>query len=57
MIATIAERVKKSVAAGKRLEQIKAERPAREWEDRFPQSFVTADHVVEEAYRGATPKP
>jgi hypothetical protein len=43
-----------AVAAGRSLEQVKAERPAREWEDRFPHSFVTSDHVVEEAYRAAT---
>jgi cyclase len=46
MLATVSE--------GKTLEQVKAERPAREWEDRFPNSFVTSDHVVEEAWRSAT---
>ena len=54
MLATIDERVKKLVAAGRSLEQIKAERPTREWDERFPQSFVTSDHVVEEAHRTAT---
>jgi cyclase len=54
MLATIQARVTKSVAAGRSLEQVKAERPTKEWDDRFPQSFVTADHVVEEAYRAAT---
>ena len=54
MLATIDERVKKSVAAGRSLEQVKAERPTKEWDERFPQSFVTSDHVVEEAYRAAT---
>ncbi len=53
MLATIHERVKKSVAAGKSLEQVKAERPTKEWDDRFPGSFVTSEHVVEEAYRAA----
>jgi hypothetical protein len=46
--------VKKSVAAGRSLEQVKAERPTKEWDERFPGSFVTSDHVVEEAYRAAT---
>jgi cyclase len=54
MLATILERVKTLVAGGKTLEQVKAERPAKEWDGRFPASFVTSDHVVEEAYRAAT---
>jgi cyclase len=54
MVATIDDRVKKGAAAGKSLEQIKAERPAGEWEGRFTKSFVTSDHPIEEAYREAT---
>jgi glyoxylase-like metal-dependent hydrolase (beta-lactamase superfamily II) len=54
MLATIFDRVTKAVAAGKSLEQVKAERPTREWDDRLPSSFVTSDHAVEEAYRDAT---
>jgi cyclase len=54
MLVTIHERVQKAVTAGKSLEQVKAERPTREWDERFPQSFVTSDHVVEEAYRAVT---
>jgi ribulose-5-phosphate 4-epimerase/fuculose-1-phosphate aldolase len=57
MVATIDERVRKSVAAGKTLEQVKAERPAREWDGRLPATFVTSDHVVEQAYRDATSSP
>jgi cyclase len=51
MLATIHERVKKAVASGKSLEQIKAQRPTKQWDALFPRSFVTSDHVVEEAYR------
>ena len=54
MLATIHERVRRSVTAGKSLEQVKAERPTKEWDERFPSSFVTSDHVVEEAYRAVT---
>ena len=54
MLATIHERVKRSVAAGKSLEQVKAERPTKDWDERFPASFVTSEHVVEEAYRSVT---
>jgi glyoxylase-like metal-dependent hydrolase (beta-lactamase superfamily II) len=54
MLVTIQERVKKATADGKSLEQVKAERPTKEWDERFPASFVTSEHVVEEAYRSAT---
>ncbi|MGH8251980.1 MAG: MBL fold metallo-hydrolase [Steroidobacteraceae bacterium] len=54
MLATILERVRNAVAAGRTLAEIKADRPSKEWDDRFPESFVTSDHVVEEAYRAAT---
>jgi cyclase len=54
MLATILDRVKTSVAAGRTLEQVKAERPAKEWDGRFPASFVTSEHVVEEAFRTVT---
>jgi glyoxylase-like metal-dependent hydrolase (beta-lactamase superfamily II) len=53
MIATIQERVAKLVASGKSLEQVKAEQPTREWDELMPRSFVTSDHLVEEAYRAA----
>jgi glyoxylase-like metal-dependent hydrolase (beta-lactamase superfamily II) len=51
MLVTIVERVKRSAAAGRSLGEVKAERPTREWDERFPASFVTPDHVVEEIYR------
>jgi glyoxylase-like metal-dependent hydrolase (beta-lactamase superfamily II) len=53
MLATIRDRVTTSAGAGKTLDQVKAEAPTREWEGRFPHSFVTSDHVVEEAFREA----
>lgn len=56
MLATIYDRVKRAASSGKTLEQIKAERPTKEWDARFPRSFVTSDHVLEEAYRAATPR-
>jgi hypothetical protein len=54
MVATINDRVRSAAASGKSLEQIKAERPAREWEGRFTRSFVTSDHPIEEAYEEAS---
>jgi cyclase len=57
MLVTILESVKRSVASGKNLEQLRQERPTREWDDEFPESFVTSDHVVEEAYRAVTAEP
>jgi glyoxylase-like metal-dependent hydrolase (beta-lactamase superfamily II) len=56
MLSTVYERVRKAVAAGRSLDQIKAERPTREWDERFTRSFVTPEHAVEEAYRSATSK-
>jgi glyoxylase-like metal-dependent hydrolase (beta-lactamase superfamily II) len=53
MLMTIDERVKKGVAAGLSLEQIKAQKPTLEWDAKLPDSFVTSDHVVEEAHRAA----
>jgi cyclase len=57
MLETVHQRVKASVAAGRSLEQVKAERPTKEWDERFPESFVTSLHVVEETYRAVTSPP
>ncbi len=54
MPATIFENVRKAAASGKSLEQVKLDRPTREWDGVFPKSFVSADHVIEEAYRAVT---
>jgi cyclase len=51
MLTAILARVKKLVASGKTLDEVKRERPTRQWDERVPKSFVTSDHVVEEAYR------
>jgi cyclase len=51
MLTAILARVKKLVASGKTLDEAKRERPTRQWDERVPKSFVTSDHVVEEAYR------
>ncbi len=53
MLVKILERVRNSAAAGKSIEQIKEERLTREWDGEFPESFVTSDHVIEEAFREA----
>ena len=53
MLATIDQRVRNLMASGRTLEQIKAERPAKEWEERFTSSFVTSDHPIEEAFAAA----
>jgi cyclase len=51
MLVTIHGRVNKAAASGMNLEQIKAQRLTKEWDERFPRSFVTSDHVIEEAFR------
>ena len=57
MLVTILERVRKSAASGKSIEKIKEERLTREWDDDFPESFVTSDHVIEEAFRQVIGSP
>jgi cyclase len=54
MLTAILTRVKKLTASGKTLDEVKRERPTRQWDARFPKSFVTSDHVVEEAYRAVS---
>ncbi len=56
MLAGILENVRKAVAAGKSLAEVKQERPTKQWESSVPKSFVTSDHAVEEAYRAVTTK-
>lgn len=57
MLATILERVRAAVTRGASLEDIKRERPAREWDEKLTESFVTSDHPIEEAYRAVTAGP
>jgi cyclase len=54
MLVVIRDRVKAAVASGMSLERVKQQRLTKEWDDDFSQSFVTSDHVIEEAFRGAT---
>ena len=54
MLATILERVSRGVKSGMTLQEVKAERPTKDWDALMTKSFVTSDHVVEEAYRAAT---
>jgi cyclase len=54
MLVAIQDRVKAAVKNGKSLEALKAEKPTRDWDDKVPDSFVTPDHVIEEAWRDLT---
>ena len=54
MLVRILERVKMAVESGKNLEEVKRARPTREWDASLPKTFVTSDHVIEEAYRAVT---
>jgi cyclase len=51
MLVAVLDRVRVARKEGKSLEALKAERPTRDFDDEVPQSFVTADHVIEEAWR------
>jgi cyclase len=57
MLSDILENVRKSAGNGKSLAEVKQERPTKKWDGSVPKSFVTSDHVVEEAYRSVTSKP
>jgi cyclase len=57
MLSDILENVRKSARNGKSLAEVKQERPTKKWDGSVPKSFVTSDHVVEEAYRSVTSKP
>jgi glyoxylase-like metal-dependent hydrolase (beta-lactamase superfamily II) len=54
MLVEIVARVKTAVASGKNLEEVKRARLTREWDDTLQTSFVTSDHVIEEAYLAVT---
>ncbi len=51
MLVAILDRARAAKKAGKSLEAFKADKPTREFDDDVPQSFVTADHVIEQAWR------
>ena len=51
MLVSIRDRVQAAVKRGQSLEAVKAGKPTSDWDDKVPQSFVTPDHVIEEAYR------
>lgn len=51
MLTTILERVRVAAARGASLEDIKRQRPAREWDEMLMDSLVSSDHPIEEAYR------
>lgn len=50
MLGTIRDRVQRAIAEGKTVEQAKAERPAREWDDTLGQGFVSGDQLIEFVY-------
>jgi cyclase len=54
MLNTILERVRIAISSGKNLQQLKAQGVTKEWDIRLPKSFVTSEHVVDEAYRAVT---
>lgn len=55
MLVAIRERVAKLVAAGKTLDQVKAEQVTREWDEQYGKAFVTPDQVVTAVYKELKP--
>lgn len=51
MLLMIRGRVQTGIAAGKTLEQVKAEHPTREWDDSLGRGFVRGDQLTEFVYQ------
>jgi hypothetical protein len=51
MLATVHARLAAALAAGKSLEQVQAERPTREFDERYAAGFFKPEAFVERAYR------
>jgi cyclase len=55
MLATIRDRVKKLVDAGKTLDEVKAAKPSAEWDEKWGKEFIKPDQLVEAIYAGLKP--
>jgi glyoxylase-like metal-dependent hydrolase (beta-lactamase superfamily II) len=53
MVIKVGERVKKLMAAGKSLEQIKAAKPAADFDGKYGKSFIPVDMFIEGVYKTA----
>jgi glyoxylase-like metal-dependent hydrolase (beta-lactamase superfamily II) len=52
----IRNRVQSQITAGKSLEEVKAARPTREWDDKLGQGFIKGDQITEFVYRSLSKK-
>ena len=55
MLATIRDRVKKLVDAGKTVDEVKAAKPTAEWDDKWGKEFIKPDQLVEFVYVALKP--
>jgi glyoxylase-like metal-dependent hydrolase (beta-lactamase superfamily II) len=55
MLKTVRDRVQSQVAAGKTLDEVKASRPTKEWDDALGKGFINGDQFTEFAYRSLKP--
>lgn len=54
VLATIRDRVQRAIAEGKTVEEIKADRPTREWDDTLGQGFVSGHQLTEFVHASLT---
>jgi len=51
MLKTIRSRIHSEVTAGKTLDEVKAERPTKDWDDALGKGFINGDRLTEFVYR------
>jgi glyoxylase-like metal-dependent hydrolase (beta-lactamase superfamily II) len=56
MLQIVRDRIKKLADAGKSLDEVKAEKPTSEFDERWGKGFMNADTFVEIVYRSVTMK-
>jgi glyoxylase-like metal-dependent hydrolase (beta-lactamase superfamily II) len=54
MLATIRDRVRDGIQEGKTVDQVRAERPTREWDRELGQGFINGDQLTELVYASLT---
>jgi glyoxylase-like metal-dependent hydrolase (beta-lactamase superfamily II) len=54
MLKTIRSRVQSQISAGKSLDEVKATRPTKDWDDNLGKGFIKGDQLTEFVYRSLT---
>lgn len=56
MLKTVRSRIHSQVTAGKSLDEVKASRPTKDWDDTLGKGFINGDQLTEFAYRSLSKK-